>query len=243
MKNIILTTILSTGLALSATAEDSLVSVINPTGGNITKGVVTFEQVGTAVSVKAVITGLKPGQKHAIHVHEFGDVTSLDAKSAGGHYNPIGHPHGLTDTTVRHAGDLGNIHADADGVGVLSLTILPEVLPEGGVSNFAGRAVIIHAEADDGGQPTGNAGPRIAAGVIGYGNPDADAFSVLEEFPNRAQYIVMVSEDSNDGAAEKAGENLDKVGEKVADGVEEAARETGKALKKIGKAIEKELNE
>ncbi len=243
MKTSILTIILTAGLVAFTTAGDRLVSVVNPTGGNIAKGVVTFEQMGTAVRVKAVLTGLKPGKKHAIHVHEFGDVTSLDAKSAGGHYNPLGHPHGLPDTTVRHAGDLGNIEADAQGVGVLTLTVPSQVLPEGGVQNFAGRALIIHAGEDDGGQPTGNAGSRIAAGVIGYGNPEADAFAVLDDFPNRAEYIVMVSDDSNDGVAEKAGENLDKVGEKVAEGVEDAARDTGRALKKIGKAIEKELSE
>jgi superoxide dismutase, Cu-Zn family len=91
---------------------------------------------------------------------------SPDATSAGGHFNPEGHPHALPDQEKRHAGDFGNLKADGDGNATLTLTVDNITLNCGG-HGILGRAVIVHAKPDDGGQPTGNAGDRIGAGVIG----------------------------------------------------------------------------
>jgi Cu-Zn family superoxide dismutase len=148
-----------------------LVAVLSPTEGNQTSGVVTFKPAGQGkVEVVATITGLTPNSKHAIHIHQYGDVTSKDGKSAGDHYNPLGHQHALPDKKTRHAGDFGNLEADASGNARLQLTV-DNLSLAGRLSPIIGRAVVVHAKPDDGSQPSGNAGDRLAVGVIGVRNP------------------------------------------------------------------------
>src|SRR3974390_877740 len=80
------------------------IAVLHPTAGQHCQGVVRFTQDGDSVKVVADLEGLTPGQKHAFHIHQFGDCSAPDAMSAGGHYNPEGHPHALPDgTNPRHA--------------------------------------------------------------------------------------------------------------------------------------------
>jgi Cu-Zn family superoxide dismutase len=146
------------------------VAVLHPTAGNKCHGTVRFTQQGDAVKVVAHVEGLNPGQKHAFHIHEFGDGSAPDAMSAGGHYNPEKHPHGLPHSDQRHAGDLGNLQADDNGKAHSELTV-KNVTIAGLKNPIIGRGVIVHAKADDGGQPVGNAGARIACGVIGVANP------------------------------------------------------------------------
>ncbi len=144
------------------------VAVLHPTEGSKTKGVVTFTQMGGKVKIVAKLEGLTPNQAHAFHIHEFGDVTSADGTSTGGHYNPEKHDHGLPDSGKRHAGDLGNVKADASGKATYEITV--DNISIAGLKNpIIGRGVIVHAKPDDGGQPTGNAGARICSGVIGIG--------------------------------------------------------------------------
>lgn len=143
------------------------ICVVQPTEGSKCHGTVHFEAVaGGKVKVTAKISGLNPNQKHAIHIHEFGDITDLSGKSAGGHYNPTELPHGLPPAEKRHAGDLGNLTANADGQAEYSLTV-NNITIAGDKSPILGRAIVVHAGEDDGGQPTGNAGARIGVGVIG----------------------------------------------------------------------------
>lgn len=142
------------------------VAVMSPTAGNKTKGVIHFTQTGTLVKIEGKFEGLTPNAKHAIHIHEAGDISATDGTATGGHYNPEGHQHGLTHAPMRHAGDLGNLQADGKGMATLSLTV--DNITVAGMKNpIVGRGVIIHAKEDDGGQPTGNAGGRISQGVIG----------------------------------------------------------------------------
>ncbi|MCG3178245.1 MAG: hypothetical protein BIFFINMI_00571 [Phycisphaerae bacterium] len=143
------------------------VAVLHGTAGHEgVHGVVTFTQMDDKVHVVADVTGLPPNSKHGFHVHEYGDCSKLDASSAGGHYNPEGKPHGLPPSADRHAGDLGNITADASGHGMLDLTV--DNITIAGMHNpIVGRGLILHVDPDDGGQPTGNAGARMASGVIG----------------------------------------------------------------------------
>ena len=151
-----------------------VVAVMQPTEGNKAGGTVVFTQTKDGVKVEANITGLSPDSKHAIHVHQFGDVRLGNGKGTGGHYNPEGHDHGLPETDKRHAGDLGNLNADANGAA--SYTITAKNISVAGLKNpVVGRGVIIHAKVDDGGQPTGNAGARISQGVIGIARPPAPA--------------------------------------------------------------------
>ncbi|MFP6737308.1 MAG: superoxide dismutase family protein [Planctomycetota bacterium] len=151
-----------------------VVAVMQPTEGNKAGGTVVFTQTKDGVKVEANITGLSPDSEHAIHVHQFGDIRLGNGKGTGGHYNPEGHDHGLPATARRHAGDLGNLKADANGTA--SYTILAKNISVAGLNNpVVGRGVIIHAKVDDGGQPTGNAGARISQGVIGVAQPPAPA--------------------------------------------------------------------
>ncbi|MGD8393912.1 MAG: superoxide dismutase family protein [Candidatus Eiseniibacteriota bacterium] len=147
-------------------AVSSAVCVIHPVADSGVKGEVHFEQDGDQVRIVADLDGLEPGQKHGIHIHEYGDCSAADGTSAGGHYNPEGYPHALPPTARRHAGDLGNIEADASGHGHLEITV-SNVTIAGPKHPILGRAIIVHARPDDGGQPTGNAGARIGCGSIG----------------------------------------------------------------------------
>lgn len=149
------------------------IAVIVPTQGNEAHGWVRFTQEGQAVKVVAEVEGLAPNTTHGFHIHEFGDCSAADGSSAGGHYNPEGHTHAGPATKERHAGDLGNITADANGKARLELTA--DNFSIAGMKNpIIGRSVVIHAKADDlQTQPTGNAGARIACGVIGIAKPPA----------------------------------------------------------------------
>ncbi len=129
-------------------------------------GTATFTEVEGGVKVKVQVAGALPG-KIATHVHEKGDCSAPDGASAGGHFNPASHPHALPPSAERHLGDLGNIDVGADGSGTTEITVQGASLKEGDPNSFLGKAIIVHAKQDDGGQPTGNAGGRIGCGVIG----------------------------------------------------------------------------
>ncbi len=132
-------------------------------------GTVTFTKTDDAVQVVADVTGLTPGE-HGFHIHEFGDCSATDATSAGGHFNPTHKPHGAPDAAERHVGDLGNLEADASGKAHLEWK--DKVMKLTGEDSIVGHAMIVHQKADDlKTQPTGNAGGRVACGVIGVAKP------------------------------------------------------------------------
>ncbi len=144
------------------------IAVMLPTEGNEVSGILHFEQLdANRVHVSAEIDGLSPNAQHGFHIHQFGDVSSPDGKGCGGHYNPADHDHALPSSELpRHVGDLGNLTADANGHASFGM-IVDGLSIAGNIHPILGRGVIIHAKADDGGQPTGNAGSRLAQGVIG----------------------------------------------------------------------------
>ncbi len=158
------------GNAITWQRIDHGVAVLHPTQANQAHGTVHFVQQTDNVLVVFDIAGLEPDSTHGIHVHEYGDCTAPDATSAGGHYNPQGHPHELPPKTPRHAGDLGNIVADAKGR-VRAQVKFDNISVSGMKSPVLARAVILHAKPDTGMGQTGEAGPRIACGVIGIANP------------------------------------------------------------------------
>ena len=139
---------------------------LEPTKGNKTIGEATFEQRGDKVQVWIYVQGLKPGQEHGLHIHEVGDCSSGDGMSAKGHFNPFGKPHGDPKSGERHAGDLPALKAEKNGrAKVEALVDMISVTP--GKGSIIGKAVIVHADPDDyKTQPTGNAGARLACGVI-----------------------------------------------------------------------------
>jgi superoxide dismutase, Cu-Zn family len=146
-------------------------AVLQPTKGNQTSGTVQFTQKGSAVLVEARVSGLAPNALHGFHIHEKGDCSAPDASSAGGHFNPGGMPHGAPQSEQRHGGDLGNLAADSSGFAHISMEVSGVTLGAD-ANSVIGRAVIVHAQPDDlRTQPTGNAGARIACGLISK-NPD-----------------------------------------------------------------------
>ncbi len=138
------------------------VTVLASTKGNDIHGVITLTQTEGGVEIKGKVTGLTPGE-HGFHIHEFGDLTDPDGKSAGGHYNPMGVKHGGPHDSEHHKGDLGNIKADKSGTAEI------DTMAEGVYLHLIlGRSLVIHAGIDDlKSQPAGDSGPRVAVGVIG----------------------------------------------------------------------------
>ena len=141
-------------------------AALQATKGSKAFGEATFEEVDGRVRVIVFTQGLAPEREHGFHIHETGDCSSGDGMSAKGHFNPHGKPHGPPSTAERHAGDLPALKAGKDGRAKLDVTVdLITVRP--GPASVVGRGLIIHADPDDyTTQPTGNAGARIACGVI-----------------------------------------------------------------------------
>jgi Cu-Zn family superoxide dismutase len=141
------------------------VAALAPTQGNTASGTVNFMQKGDVVLVEAVVKGLTPGL-HGFHVHERGNCTAGDASSAGGHFNPGGSAHGGPRSGARHAGDLGNLEADASGTARYRAEVTGITL-NAGERSIINRSVIVHEKPDDlTTQPAGNSGARLACGLI-----------------------------------------------------------------------------
>ena len=141
------------------------VAELQPTQGNSARGTIYFVNEPQGTRITGQITGLTPGD-HGFHIHENGDCSAPDASSAGDHFNPTGALHGGPRTSHRHLGDLGNITARADGTAHVSEVIIPG-LPFSGANSILGKALLVHAKADDlRSQPSGDSGGRVACGVI-----------------------------------------------------------------------------
>jgi len=140
------------------------ICILKPMSKSNVKGTIWFVQTGHKVMIKGEVTGLKEG-KHGFHIHEFGDLTDAKGMSTGGHFNPTNKKHGKPSDEERHVGDLGNIVADKDGKAKINM--IDTVISLHGKHSIVGRAVVIHEDEDDFGQPVGHAGNRLAAGVVG----------------------------------------------------------------------------
>lgn len=140
---------------------------LTPKSGNTAlAGHATFNQTSDGVELVLHVTGASPGD-HGAHIHEKGDCSDPEAKSAGGHWNPAQRKHGAPPPSAAHLGDLGNITVAADGTGTLKLTSDAWKLGDGSAEDLVGKAVVIHAGPDDlATDPAGNSGARIGCGVI-----------------------------------------------------------------------------
>ncbi|HKR62719.1 MAG TPA: superoxide dismutase family protein [Thermoanaerobaculia bacterium] len=147
---------MSSGPSASAT--------LAPTSGSTANGTVTFtERSDGSVDVMVHLTGVPPGV-HGFHVHDKGDCGD-NGNAAGGHFNPSGVAHGAPSADPHHAGDFGNVTADASGV-VDTRFNTRSITVTAGANSVVGHAIILHGNPDDlATQPSGNAGPRIACGV------------------------------------------------------------------------------
>jgi len=150
-------------------AKSSVTALCELEHSDSVKGTILLRQfeAGTGTVIVGRITGLKPGE-HGFHIHEFGDLSD-GCDSAGAHYNPDNVNHG--DLERGHVGDLGNVVAGTDGVA--DFTIIAKRVDLIGERSVIGRAIVIHSDVDDLGKggddeslKTGNAGERLACGVI-----------------------------------------------------------------------------
>lgn len=136
-----------------------------PASGSDVRGTVRFTQKDATIEISGRITGLTPGA-HGLHIHEKGNCTAPDASSAGPHFDPGHGRHSGLHDDARHAGDLGNVEADADGVAEFLLEVSGLSLKPAD-NGIIGRSLVVHADADDlVSQPSGNSGRRIGCGLI-----------------------------------------------------------------------------
>jgi len=131
-------------------------------------GTVVFTENNGEVKMVALLSSLEEGE-HAIHLHDKADCSSTDGKSAGGHWNPTGQPHGKWgDATGFHKGDIGNFKADANGNGTITFVTDQWCIGcDDDTKNIIGKGVIVHQGTDDyTSQPSGAAGSRVSCGGI-----------------------------------------------------------------------------
>ena len=135
-------------------------------------GIIYFEEMDDkSTKINGKISGLFPNSKHAIHIHEYGDLTDK-CNSCCAHYNPFNKEHGDRIADNRHVGDLGNLSTDNNGNS--SFEFIDNLVKLRGPYSVIGRSIIIHEKEDDLGlgkhedsKTTGHAGNRIVCGVIG----------------------------------------------------------------------------
>jgi len=143
-------------------------ATLMPASNSKLSGKVMFTQKDGKVMMEAEIMGLTEGE-HAIHIHEKGNCSSADGKSAGGHWNPTDQPHGKWgDDKGFHSGDIGNFKTDANGKGMISMsTDMWCIGCDDEKKNIVGKAIIVHDGMDDfTSQPSGAAGTRMGCGAI-----------------------------------------------------------------------------
>lgn len=139
---------------------------ISSASGSDLSGKAVFTEENDRIHFQLTVHNAKPGT-HAVHIHEKGDCSAPDAKSAGGHWNPTNAKHGKRGEGEFHKGDIGNMEVDEEGHGSIEMSVEGWTIGGAEDSNILNKAVIIHAGADDfTSQPSGNAGDRVGCGVI-----------------------------------------------------------------------------
>lgn len=141
-------------------------AVISPSNDSGISGEAVFTQNDDQITLIIMIKDASAGL-HAVHIHEYGDCSSPDGTSAGGHWNPTNSAHGKWGEGEFHLGDIGNIMVGDDGTGSISLTTDLWEINTGSDVDVVGKSIIVHAGADDfTSQPSGAAGARIGCGII-----------------------------------------------------------------------------
>lgn len=151
---------------LSGKTAPEISAALASRSGSLVHGTATFRDRQGKIEMHLTIEGAEPGV-HAVHIHDTGDCSAADAMSAGGHWNPTAENHGKWGSAAFHRGDIGNVEVGADGKGTITLYTDKWTIGGTAASDILGHALIVHAKADDfTTQPTGNAGGRVACGVI-----------------------------------------------------------------------------
>lgn len=155
-----------TAAPAQSTARQAVVNLASASG-SLVSGKVTVMPMAGGVHLTGTVGGLPANSTHGFHIHEKGDCSAADASSAGPHFNPSAAPHGKAESGAHHAGDMDNVVANAEGVVNLDIHVNGVTLGGGATNDIAGRALVVHAAPDDyTSQPAGNAGARVACGVI-----------------------------------------------------------------------------
>jgi superoxide dismutase, Cu-Zn family len=149
-----------------AFAVDKASAVLKDAKGNEV-GKVTLTSTPSGVLMSLDLTAVPAGE-HAFHIHAVGKCDAPDFKSAGAHFNPDEKKHGLMNPEGPHAGDMANLHVPADGkLQIEVLNPMVTLSKENALLDEDGSAIVIHAGADDyKSDPAGNAGDRVACGVV-----------------------------------------------------------------------------
>ncbi len=167
MKKIILVTLVCLAAIACSHAKNGpmAMATLSPTTGQTATGTVRFQDLGeNGTEVTVDLTSVPPGV-HGFHIHE-GNSCADDAKAAGGHFNPTSMPHAAPDAVSHHSGDFGNVTADDKGE-VHTTFVTHSITVAPGTTSVVGHTVVLHASPDDlTTQPSGNAGARIACGVV-----------------------------------------------------------------------------
>ena len=150
----------------ASTPSKQATAAIGSASGSEVTGTAVFKKNGDSITLTVEIQNAAPGE-HAVHIHEVGDCSSPDGKSAGGHWNPTEVAHGEWGEGEFHLGDIGNMTVAGDGTGKIELTTDQWEMGTGSIRDIVGKGIIVHAGADDfTSQPSGAAGARIGCGAI-----------------------------------------------------------------------------
>jgi Cu-Zn family superoxide dismutase len=162
-------------LAASACATTADTATAAPTASaklaaadGAARGTATVTQAADGLHVVVRAMGLTPGI-HAVHIHTTGQCAAPDFASAGGHWNPTTRKHGKDNPAGMHMGDMPNMTVGPDGSGSIEYHVADAAISEGATPllDTDGAAIVVHAQADDNvSDPAGNAGGRVACGVL-----------------------------------------------------------------------------
>ncbi|MDF1754918.1 MAG: superoxide dismutase family protein [Verrucomicrobiales bacterium] len=228
--HLLLLAILLIFIGRNLSGQDVLKSDLSPiTGSSSVTGEVTFTRSGDELIVFGVFRGLQPNMLHALHIHEFGDLTN-QGKNVGPHFAP-NRVNDKENQAQRDAGDLGNVLADENG-NAQFVTRTKDLTLVAGPSRIAGRALIIYAGRDLGIDGKFGDNPMLAGGIIS----STDRTKLSKRTLNTGETIYLPS-----NLPEKAKvkvEPIEPVIEEIEKGLQKGVTRLENLLQNVGETLE-----